>query len=632
MHKKNDRNSQSESVMLLSTPWPLFNRPSVQLGTLKAYLSTRFPDMKVEACHLYLDISAHIGYPLYQAISERTWLAEAVYAALLFPERFKTVENFFKKEAVGKPLLRELDFKALTNQVQAVSEAFVSSTDWGQFRLAGFSMCLCQLTSGLYFIRKIREKCPNLPLVVGGSMFSGNLATELLETFPEIDFAVIGEGELPLTELLRHLTDTPQGSFDPEMPSVPGIISRKNLRENHISFCQMKDLSHLPPPDYDDYFHLLQSLGPEKSFFPILPMEMSRGCWWRKIQNPEPESGNSFTGCAFCNLNLQWEGYRSKEAEQVISEINHLTTKHKLLSVSVTDNVSPPKTSAEIFTRIAELKRDFRLFCEIRAGTSAEMLERMKTAGLKEVQIGIEALSTSLLKKLNKGTTAIQNLEIMRDCESLGISDNSNLILCFPGSDDHDVAETLRNLDFAMTFRPLKPVHFWLGFESPVWSNPKAFGLRAVFNHPNYAVLFPQDIFRSMRFMIQAYRGDMGQQKKRWHPVRKKIREWEKFYAELHTGEPILSFRNGGDFLIIRQKQRKAEAITHRLVGKSSDIYLFCQKHRTFRKITEQFPELAGDKILSFLKMMTGKKLMFEEDGKYLSLAVPLHSGYARRI
>ena len=35
--------------------------------------------------------------------------------------------------------------------------------------------------------------------------------------------------------------------------------------------------------------------------------------------------------------------------------------------------------------------------------------------------LGIEALATSLLKKLNKGTTAIQNLEIMRDCEALGI-------------------------------------------------------------------------------------------------------------------------------------------------------------------------------------------------------------------
>ena len=45
--------------------------------------------------------------------------------------------------------------------------------------------------------------------------------------------------------------------------------------------------------------------------------------------------------------------------------------------------------------------------------------------------LGIEALSTRLLEKLNKGTTAIQNLEIMKHCEALNISNISNLILCF---------------------------------------------------------------------------------------------------------------------------------------------------------------------------------------------------------
>jgi hypothetical protein len=50
---------------------------------------------------------------------------------------------------------------------------------------------------------------------------------------------------------------------------------------------------------------------------------------------------------------------------------------------------------------------------------------------MREVQIGIEALSSRLLKKLHKGTRAIQNLEIMKNCEMLGIRNISNLILQF---------------------------------------------------------------------------------------------------------------------------------------------------------------------------------------------------------
>ena len=58
------------------------------------------------------------------------------------------------------------------------------------------------------------------------------------------------------------------------------------------------------------------------------------------------------------------------------------------------------------------------------------------------MQIGIEALSSRLLKKLHKGTSAIQNLEIMKNCEALEIRSVSNLILQFPASDEQDVAET----------------------------------------------------------------------------------------------------------------------------------------------------------------------------------------------
>jgi len=128
------------------------------------------------------------------------------------------------------------------------------------------------------------------------------------------------------------------------------------------------------------------------------------------------------------------------------------------------DNLLPLKTSRDIFSRIERLGKDFRLFGEIRATTPGRVLEVMQAAGMQGVQIGIEALSTRLLKKLNKGTTAIQNIEIMKHCEMTGITNSSNLILYFPGSDQEDVIETLRNLDFVLPFRPLKIVHFWLGF------------------------------------------------------------------------------------------------------------------------------------------------------------------------
>ena len=38
-------------IALISTPWPLYNRPSIQLGALKAYLKATHPDVEVHADH-----------------------------------------------------------------------------------------------------------------------------------------------------------------------------------------------------------------------------------------------------------------------------------------------------------------------------------------------------------------------------------------------------------------------------------------------------------------------------------------------------------------------------------------------------------------------------------------------------
>lgn len=607
-----------EKLILISAPWPLYSRPSIQIGTLKSYLKKTFPDLKVDAHHFYLKVAETIGYGRYRAICERTWLAETIYAALLYPERQKHMEKIFYKHVAGKSFLREISFEALTKQIQKVSETFIHTIDWDGYGLAGFSICLCQLTASLYFIKQVKKHFPNLFIVVGGSMFTVDATMNLFKIFPEIDAAINGEGELPLSRLIAYLNDP----MCKKIPPVTGIITAESSeKETRSAFHQMNELSDLVPPDYDDYFELLQSFGPEKIFFPTLPMEISRGCWWRRKQK-----GGRSSGCAFCNLNLQWDGYRSKNPAQVVSEIDYLTTKYKTLSLAFTDNLLPLKTSRDIFNRISRLGKDFRLFGEIRATTPESVLKAMQAAGMQEVQIGIEALSTRLLKKLNKGTTTIQNIEIMKYCEMTGISNSSNLILHFPGSDQKDVDETLRNLDFVLCFRPLKRVHFWLGLGSLVWQNPETFGLKSVFNHRNYAHIFPPDVFKAMRFTIQSYRGDLGLQRRLWRPVEKKLNAWKKSYGELHKGprhENILSFRDGRNFMIIRQRRLNGQPLTHRLEGTSRAIYLFCMQHRSLKRILTRFPSVATDSVEAFLKMMVNKKLMFQENHNYLSLAVP---------
>jgi ribosomal peptide maturation radical SAM protein 1 len=607
-------------IALISTPWPLFNRPSVQLGTLKAFVKQKIPALRVETHHAYLTIAEGLGYDLYGEISERTWLAESVYAALLYPDRTTTISRFWEKRCSGLPSVRTYDFHELLLKIEGSSAQILESEDWGEKILMGFSICLGQLTSSLYFIREIRKRAPDLKIVVGGSACAGALGESLIRTFPGIDFLISGEGEMPLVHLIKSLT---ANQDDNRMIPIPGLVTRHDDLPDH-GISQVSDLDELPVPEYDDYFRQALALGQDRAFFPKIPMEISRGCWWRKSSG-----SGSTSGCAFCNLNLQWKGYRAKSHEKIVQELEILTHQYQILSVSFMDNLLPARGLEQLFRRIQEMRKELRLFCEIRATTPFEVLTAMGAAGMHEVQVGIESLSTGLLKKLNKGTTAMDNIEIMKNCETPGMPHlTGNLILTFPSSDDQDVQETLANLNFVLPFRPLKGIPFWLGYGSSVWQTPRQYGIKRIRNHPFYAHLFPPDVVQTLRLMIQGYQGEVRHQNRLWRPVREKIDQWRKSYIELHKDpgcDPILSFQDGRDFVIIRERRPGNFDMSHRLKGTSRQIYLLCRKQQSLTRILSHFPGFGEEKVIPFLRMMVEKRLMFKEGDRYLSLAVPLN-------
>jgi len=605
-------------VLLVSAPWPLFNRPSLPLGALKAYLSETLPGLNVQASHLFLKVANELGYEQYQGVSRRVWRAEAVFAALMYPDRADQAE-FLYAQTLKRGHRAPDDFQQLVRQVKAIIDGWIRQVDWPTLDLVGFSISFCQVTASLYLISRIKEICPSLPVVVGGSSFSGERSADLMKIFPTIDYLVVGEGERPLTGLLRHLLNPCHRSGE---SLHEGIYSPKLVDGQGARFSQLSRIDQLPVPDYDDYFDLLNGFDARHRFFPTLPVEASRGCWWHR-----QDARGHFRGCAFCNLNLQWRGYRTKRPNQVIREVDEQVRRYQVLSLAFADNAFPINHAAAIFDGIRELGRDMSIFTELRADTSPALLRKMQQAGVDTVQVGIEALSTALLAKMNKGARAIDNLCLMKQCEALGITNASNLMLHFPGSDDTDVSDTLHALEFAKWYRPLKPVGFWLGLDSPVFRFTRRFHIRSIFNHPNLKKLFPESVAAGIRFMIQGYRGDRKRQQVRWRPVEKKIRQWNNDYTTLQRqtgGEPALSVRDGGRFLLVDQHFPDQPTVRHRLTGISAALYRYCHIPRSLTQVAGSFTSHRPVQIRQFFETMVEKRLMFAEKDCYLSLAAPV--------
>src|SRR6185295_8604606 len=135
-----------------------------------------------------------------------------------------------------------------------------------------------------------------------------------------------------------------------------------------------------------------------------------------------------------------------KSAGTIVKQMKKLSTKYKNNRIFFLDNIIRAKGIQEFAVLIARQKIKYSLFYELRAHIRPYELLMLWEAGLEMSQIGVESLSTRILKKIGKGTTAIQNLQAMKVCAELGISHGANLIVNFPGVTSEEVNENAENI------------------------------------------------------------------------------------------------------------------------------------------------------------------------------------------
>ncbi len=573
---------------LIAMPWPLYHRPSIQLGALSAYLRQQDGAMEPVALHPYLEVARLLGPATYHRVSQNLWLCEALYAPLLFPEMHDDAARLAKKLMGRQPFL---DFDRTVALLRDHLVGWVDRQPWQTFGLAGFSVCFHQLFASLAAARAVKAVCPELPVVFGGSSCADEAGESLARAFPFIDHIIAGEGEAPLLALCRQLAGRPAAESEA---------------------AQLHDLAALPMPDYAAYFtEMAATFGPGLPFLPELPVEFSRGCWWNR--------------CTFCNLNLQWCGYRAKKAAAMATEVRTLAERHNVADFAFTDNVLPPKEAPRFFEIMREAGSDLRFFAEIRANLRSAELATMRQGGLTVVQAGIEALSDSLLRRMEKGATVMDNLALMKACLSHGIRLEGNLITEFPGATTAEVEETLAVLDFLWPFPPLTTAAFFLGHGSPVAAAPSDYGIAAVTSHPHYRQLIPKAVLGQLTLLIGEYRGNRSQARKLWAPVVRKVAAWQRFHAkrgESAVTRPLLNLRDGGTFLLIRQETPDGQVLHHRLKGTSRALYLACNEVVDRRALLERFPRVTENNLIAFLDELVAKRLLFAQGDRYLALAV----------
>lgn len=610
-------------VTLISLPWSMSSQPSAALGALAAFIRREEPSWEVACKYEYVRLGARLGYRLYDGLAMyKHDLGELLYTPLLYPEKDADVcaqfETWAKENLAGVSLevfgANVKTFADLYKNIQWCLKKHIDALvqEVAGQDVVGLTSCFGQLFSNLAFAARLEKVSPRTRVVLGGSTVSARVGPSVLREYPQVDYVVQGEGELPFLALLRAVSSA-AGEEPPavELDAIKGLVHRGNVERlsDGAALWEVPSMDALPLPDYAEYVELAK----QNQLVWHLPVEGSRGCWWDRTKRHD----NPKSTCYFCNLNVQWGGYREKSTARVVAEVEALVDRYSNSTIYFLDNIIRHEGVAELGRSLAALEKDLFIFYEMRANIRPHELLVLWEAGLREAQIGVEGLSSSYLKRFGKGTTTIQNLLTMKVCKELGIKHGANLIVNFPGSTEAEVEETVRTIrDHAIAYEPCHISRFNLSLDGTVDKLRGEFGVTNVRNHDSFRAGLPEDVWRRLHLFDLSFDNACAD----WSRVFEAVEEWKKVHTK---EEPLLVYQDGGTFLRITDR-RGAQPRTPVLRAAAREIYLHCTEVRSLERIFSRFTngtDHQKKQISSFLDRMVKERLMFQEQGKYLSLA-----------
>ncbi|MGF7236836.1 MAG: RiPP maturation radical SAM C-methyltransferase [Frankia sp.] len=426
-------------ISLVNVPFASIEYPSLALGILRTKVSADFPESVIEVVQGNLDFvdwaseNAQLTFNEYHLCSTSFFsgYSEWIFSSALYKDpEWRTYEFVkFMREKVPDQLLAAV--KRLHESAPDFTSELAQRIVASRPDIVGFTSTFSQHTAALATARAVKELLPEIVTVMGGGNCDGPQGAATHRNFPFIDFVVSGEGESPFSQLLAALN-----SGD-DMADIPGLCWR---RPDGMPVANAPSKSALAPadlvtPDYDGYYdHHRRSLASTWTE-PKLVMESSRGCWWGEKHH-----------CTFCGLNGSLMQYRSISPDRFVGQILDLVEKHRILDVTVTDNIMDMSYLSSALPRLKEADYDLRINYEIKANLRREQLEMLKSAGVVSVQPGVESLSSRVLKLMDKGVGGCQNIRILRDAETVGINIAWIYLYGFPGENDEDYERIIEQL------------------------------------------------------------------------------------------------------------------------------------------------------------------------------------------
>ena len=376
-------------------------------------------------------------------------------------------------------------------------------------------------------------------------------------------------------------------------------------------------MDSIPSPIYDDYFARCEALPAAllADFPPIrVPIETARGCWWGQKSH-----------CTFCGLNGSSMAFRHKSVDRAFAEFETLARRHRQLSFDVVDNIIANEHVRGLLPRLAASGFDFDLMYETKANLTKEQLQAFADAGVSAIQPGIESLDTGILKLMRKGTSALQNIRLLKWCAELGIQVHWNVLMGF-GNEDPAAYERMAELVGALHhLEPPSATFVVVNRFSPMHRDPAAHGLVVDGPVPFYRHVFPglsAAQRNDLAYFFESHHASGADYRSYTQVLSRALAQWRRASAESFGR---LTYVRGPGFVRIRDdRPGSTNDGEYTLTDDGARIFELCDEGRTSATVCERLRaegrELSVDDVEEFLEHLVAARLVLRVDGRYLSL------------
>lgn len=289
--------------------------------------------------------------------------------------------------------------------------------------VAGITTLTFTLIDVLKLSKIVKEINPSIKVVLGGPHV--NIYPDETIMLPNVDFLILGEGEIVFAEFLEHMDNIE------ELRKIKGVVFKRNGQIINTGTRELiENLNLLPFParhltPYTKYRSVLSGRDTV-----ITTMITSRGCPYK---------------CTFCNREHLGKRFRARSPENVVDEMAECAAMgiKELLVYDDTFTLNRARVISicdEIIKRKLYIAWDIRTRIDV---VDEEMLKKMKQANCKRVHYGVEAGTDQILAKLGKGITVAQTKKIFAMTKKVGISTLAYFMIGAPQETRADVRQTM---------------------------------------------------------------------------------------------------------------------------------------------------------------------------------------------